>query len=307
MKLQRIRRFQQAAQLVTVIVLAVNVVLLVGGTITARQAMWLFVAVEVPLVCAVTLMLGIAIVAQLRRGDRLRDAAAGALGHSPLRPLVRAEIRAYRALWLWISGRHSGIQPGAIMLTASHGTLALPTAFAVATVIEIVVLHLVLPWMWLRVSLAVVSVWSLVALFGFLAVHRTNPHYLTDTSLVLRQSGAIVADVELANIESLALRPRFTKTAPAITSGRLFLPNADGTTLDLALKSPVSAQLPALIPSRRKAEEINHISVYLDDPSRLFAVSNGHDRPRSTLEPPSLTNHVRSAASATRRRRPVEN
>lgn len=285
MVLKVIRRFERAAQAVTAAILVVNATLLVAGVISTRQAVSLFVVVEVPLACAVIIMFLLAIAVQCRHGAGLRDAAVTALGHSPFWPFVRAEIRAYRALWLWIRGRHSGVEPGAIVLGANRGTLVMPVAFAVATVVEIVVLHLLLPWMWLRVSLAVASVWSLVALFGYLAIHRTNPHYLTDTSLVLRQSGAVVAVIDRTDIESIAIGPRFTETAPAIRDDRLYLPNADGTNVDLALARPVLARLPALMPSRRITEEVSRISVYVDEPARMRAMlARRDDEPTAMLD-----------------------
>lgn len=280
-----IRRFERVAQAVTAAVLVVNATLLVAGVISPRQAVLLFVAVEVPLACVVIIAFLLSIVVQCRNGAGLRDAALTALGHSPFWPFVRAEIRAYRALWLWIRGRHSGVEPGAIILGAHKGTLVMPVAFAVATVVEIVVLHLLLPWMWLRVSLAVASVWSLVALFGYLAIHRTNPHYLTDRSLVLRQSGAVVAVIARTDIESIAFGPRFTETTPAIKDDRLYLPNADGTNVDLALARPVLARLPALMPSRRITEEVSRISVYVDEPPRMRAMLTRRDGgPTTTLD-----------------------
>nr|WP_240952051.1 hypothetical protein [Rhodococcus sp. BL-253-APC-6A1W] len=250
---------------------------MVAGVISTRQAVLLFVAVEVPLGCAVIIAFLLAIVIQCRNGAGLRDAVATALGHSPIRLFIRAEIRAYRALWLWIRGRHSEVEPGATVLGAHKGTLVLPVAFAVATVVEIVVLHLLLPWMWLRVSLAVVSVWSMVVLFGYLAIHRTNPHYLTDTSLVLRQSGSVVAVVDRVDIESVTVGRRFTETAPAIKDDRLYLPNPDGTNVDLTLARPVPARLPALLPSRRKTEKISRISVYVDEPTRMRTMLTRRD------------------------------
>lgn len=273
MEVKPIRRFDRVAQVVTAAVLAVNATLLVAGVISARQAVLLFVAVEVPLACAVIIGLLLTIVVQCRNGAGLRDAALTALGHSPFWPFVRAEIRAYRALWLWIRGRHSGVEPDAIVLSAHRGTLVMPAAFAVATVVEIVVLHLLLPWMWLRVSLGVASAWSLVALFGYLAIHRTNPHYLTRTSLLLRQAGAVVAVIDRAEIESIAPRLRFTETAPTIKDARLYLPNADGTNVDLTLARPVLARLPALMPSRRITEEVSRISVYVDEPAIFNCVT----------------------------------
>lgn len=166
----------------------------------------------------------------------------------------------------------------------------MPAAFAVATVVEIGVLHLLVPWMWLRVSLAVASVWSLLALLGYLAIHRTNPHYLTDTSLVLRQSGEVVAIVDRTDIESITLRPRFTETAPTIRGDRLCLPNADGTKVDLALARPVTARLPALMPSRRITEEVSRISLYVDEPVRVLAMlARRDDEPTTAIDTSSRT------------------
>ncbi|WP_231390278.1 hypothetical protein [Nocardia sp. CNY236] len=269
MMLESIRRWGHAAQVVAAAVLVIDAAMLAAGVVSAHQAVLLFVAVEIPLACAMIVTLVFAIVVARRRGARLRDAAVNMVGHSPFRPFVRAELKAYRALWLWIRGRHSEVEAGALVLDARRGTLAMPVAFAVATLLEIIVLHLLLPWTWVRVSVAVASVWSLVALLGHLAIHLTSPHFLTDTSLVLRRSGAVVAVVDRTDIESITSRHRFTETAPTVRDGRLHLPNADGTNIDLTLARPVTARLPALLPSRRITAEVTRISVYVDEPAHV--------------------------------------
>ncbi|MFD4182787.1 hypothetical protein [Rhodococcus sp. NPDC058514] len=253
------------------IVLGVNGALLATGFLTRAQAVLLFAVVEVPLACVVGVALATGVVAQRRRGLGIRQSVSRVLGVSPFWPLVRAEIRAYRSLWLWTRGRYLGIEPGALVFTASRGTLVVPAAFAIATVIEIGVLHLLLPWWWLRIVVAGLSVWSLVALLGYLAVHRVHPHYLTERQFVVRQSGAVVAIVDRADIVSVALCRRYAETAPTVIDGRLYLPNADGTTVDIVLASPVTAQLPALLASRRKVHVVDRISVYVDEPTQLVS------------------------------------
>lgn len=191
------------------------------------------------------------------------------------RAALGRETKAYRALWLCMRGRNFAIESGAVPIGSSRGLFVMPAAFAIATAIEVAVLHLLVPWMWLQVTLAVVSIWSLIALFGHLAIHRTSPHYLTDSSLVLRQSGTVVTSFELTNISSIVPRRRFSETAPTIIDRRLFLPNTEGTTVDLVLESPVSATVPAFFPSRRKSEEIHQISLYVDEPTRLISIVSG--------------------------------
>ncbi len=176
---------------------------------------------------------------------------------------------------MWVRGRKSIPGGDVDVFTAERGTLAVPVAFAIATGIETVVLHLVVPWLWLQIVLAVGSVWSLLTLFGFLAVHRTHPHYTAGRRLVLRHFGSVVASIDLDDIESSSCSSRFTETAPTVVDRRLFLPNSDGTTVDVVLKTPVPVRLPALLPSRRKAVSVTGVSVFVDDPVRLVGRLRG--------------------------------
>ncbi|QCB49934.1 hypothetical protein E5720_07475 [Rhodococcus sp. PAMC28707] len=180
-------------------------------------------------------------------------------------------MRAYLSLWRWVRGRTDVPQHG-LALVAHQGTLAIPTAFGVATLVELVVLHLVLPWPWLRLLLAVVSIWSLVALLGSIAIHRVHPHYVTDTRLVLRQSGSTVLSLCRNDIASVVLVRRFSETTPTIRDGRLFLPNANGTSVDVTLRGQVDAQLPALIPKYRQAGSVGQISLCLDHSADFVAL-----------------------------------
>ncbi|QBJ94636.1 hypothetical protein ERC79_00615 [Rhodococcus sp. ABRD24] len=258
-------------QWLSVIVLLVNGALFFSGVVTRRQALALLVAVEAPLLCIAALAVVGAIVAKRRAGAGMRQVVTETLADSPFGPMVKTEIRSYVALWMWIRGRNSVPESDAVVFSSHAGTLVVPTAFALATGIEVVVLHLLIPWQWVQAVLAVLSVWSLVMLFGYFAIHRTHPHYATSERLVLRHSGAVVVAVALANIERVTLRRRFAETTPAIVAGRLFLPNADGTTVDMVLGRPVTVRMPALSPSRRKTADVTSISVYVDEPDRLIS------------------------------------
>lgn len=264
------KRVHRWAPVATVAVVLVDAVLLATGTITPRQALWLFLVVEVPLLCISAAGLGLAIQANRRRGDTFTTATRGVFAQSPIALVVRTEVRAYRALWMWVRRRYD-VEPGAVALPADRGMLTLPLAFAVATVIEIVVLDLLLPWMWARIAVAVVSVWSLVMLFGFVAVGRAFPHYLTDTDLVLRRSGSTVAVVHRDNIAKTVRHRRFSHTTPTIDDGHLFLPNPDGTCIDVVLRSPVAASLPTFLPHNRTTQSVHRVSLHLDDPTLLHA------------------------------------
>ena len=145
----------------------------------------------------------------------------------------------------------------------------MPAAFLVATVLELIVLHLVIPWAWLSIALGVASVWSLVVVFAVVVADIVYPHYVTDRELVLRRSGRVVARVPLPLIETVAPCLRYNHTATAYEDGRLFLAGPDGTTVDLKLREPVAVRVDSLLPSGRIAAELSRISLSLDEPDEL--------------------------------------
>ena len=265
----RLRLLHRVAFGVTATVLLVDALVLAAGVLSGRQALTLFLAVELPL----TLVFAIAVVAsvavRVRAGRTLRAAAGDVAAESPVRPFVRGELVALRAVVTWFRGRTTGVEPGALVLTAHRGRLAMPLAFVAVTAVEIVVLHILIPWPWLKTALLVLSIWSILALLGWHAVGRTNPHFLTARRLVVRHLGVVVATVERDDVVAVQRRRSFAVTSPTIDDGVLHLPNPDGTVVDVVLREPVEAELPALLRSRRRRGPVAKMSLHLDDPEAL--------------------------------------
>jgi hypothetical protein len=168
---------------------------------------------------------------------------------------------------MWIRGK---TDPGnGLVFTASAGVLTMPVAFAAATLIEVVVLHLVLPWVWLKIVLAVISLWSLVLLAAFIAGDVVHPHYLSGGVLVLRRSGKVVAKVPVNHITRVVNIRRYSRTTPEIEGGRLHLPNHEGTNIELSLQQRTDAATPAFIEKWRSSGPVSTICLYVDEPSKL--------------------------------------
>ncbi|MFD4402270.1 hypothetical protein ACFWPH_05840 [Nocardia sp. NPDC058499] len=187
---------------------------------------------------------------------------------------LRNQARLYRGLWLWLRRTTDRDSRDQQPLTAARGVLALPMAFLAATLIEVVVLHLVIPWAWLGITLAVVSVWSLVFLFAVVVADIVYPHYVTGREVVLRRSGRVIARVPLDRIAAVAECRRFNHTATAFDDGRLFLAGPDGTTTDLTLRDPVAVHIDSLLPSGRITARTTRICLSLDDPASLRTALN---------------------------------
>lgn len=252
--------------LLTVAVVVVDAVLLATGVVTARGALLLVVLVELPLLILTLAALAIAVRAQRRVGSTLRTV----LGRSPIAPVVRAELRTYASLVRWIL-RRPAVPRGATALPATEGVLTVPVAFSIVTVIELVALDIILPWWWVRVLVVLVSLWSLVMLWGIVSLRVTSPHVLTDSHLILRQSGRLVARIDRGSITRVAPQRRFSPTKPEVDGERLALPGPNGTVLDLALAEPITAGLPGYFGRPGTTGEVEVISLHLDDPAVLIA------------------------------------
>lgn len=150
--------------------------------------------------------------------------------------------------------------------------LALPLAFLVATVLEMTVLHILIPWAWLSVLLGVLTLWSLLWVFAVVVADIAYPHYVTDRALVLRRGGREIATIAFDRIAAVAEHRRYNHTGTALEGDRLFLAGPDGTTVDVTLREPVGVRVESLLPSGRISAEVTRISLFLDNSAELRGV-----------------------------------
>nr|WP_246044736.1 hypothetical protein [Rhodococcus oryzae] len=169
------------------------------------------------------------------------------------------------AVRMWVRGQVDDRHGQAAAFGYSKGTAVLPLAFMVAGLIEAVAIHLLVPWQWLRVTLLVATVGSLIAVVGWLAGRAVHPHLVTETELVLRQGSAVVATVDLVEIGATRLIRRFDRTDEEVRDGRLYLPGPDGTVLDIDFRSGVPIAF-----RRDEPTVIMGVSLHLDDPRAML-------------------------------------
>ncbi|MEV6139635.1 hypothetical protein AB0L63_27020 [Nocardia sp. NPDC051990] len=262
------------AQVLTVAMIGTNMALAGGGVITTGTAVGLWLAVELPLFAITVALFGWRVRVAVRRDDvSVGDAVHAALSESPIYRFARSEFGAYRSVWMWIRGKTDPDR--GLVFTASAGVLTMPAAFGAATLIEVVVLHLVLPWFWLKIVLAVISLWSLVLLAAFVANDVVHPHYLSQGVLVLRRSGKVVVKVPVSHVSRVVSIRRYSRTQPEIEGSRLYLPNHEGTNIELALNQRSAAAVPAFLEKWRSSGAVTTIFLYVDEPSKLADAVRG--------------------------------
>jgi hypothetical protein len=84
-----------------------------------------------------------------------------------------------------------GRGPGVRIFPYAKEVSPLLGAFIVVSALELVVVHLVLPWATVRTVLLVLSIWGLVWMIGFLASMRVFPHLLDEAGLRLRYGTSV--------------------------------------------------------------------------------------------------------------------
>ncbi|MGC0365792.1 hypothetical protein ABH922_003776 [Rhodococcus sp. 27YEA15] len=170
------------------------------------------------------------------------------------------------SVWLWSRGQVDDRGGSAIGFGYCAGTFVIPVAFVVASLIEALAVHLLVPWEWLRWVLLVATTLSIVLLVGTLATRVVHPHLVTERELILRSGSTVVATVDRSDIESVRMARRFDRTQKVVADDRLFLPGPDGTVLDIDFRRAVSVRVGAGGP-----KAVVGVSLHVDDPRALLA------------------------------------
>ncbi len=185
--------------------------------------------------------------------------------------LVRLEIGIWRSLFLLAARRVPGRGPGVQTFPYAREVSPLLGAFIFVSALELVVVHLILPWATIRTVLLVLSIWGLVWMIGFLASMRVFPHLLDERGLRLRYGTSVDVRVPWEAIASV------TASRRSLTSGRSvqLLGTDDGqavavavlkrTRVDVVLHGPTTLELPD------GPAEVTAVRFDADDPKAVVA------------------------------------
>lgn len=256
--------------LIALVVVATDAVLLATGTIGPAVALALFLIVEVPLGA-------LAAAGFLRRyrthrahtGTR-RGALRALAADDPYLRLGAAEARTIASLARWVT-RCPDVPAEAVPIGYARGTLGMPIALAVAATIELVAVHLLVPWPVVRLVLDLLGIYGLLMVLGWLAGRIVRPHLLDRGVLTLRSGPHACARIPLGAVADVRRERRLSPTDAEITGdddrgGALVLPGPDGTNLSLTLSQPVAASVPDFGWRASALREVSVVRLQVDDP-----------------------------------------
>lgn len=191
---------------------------------------------------------------------------------SVVRRLVVAELRSYRILPMWLLRRRD-VPVGAVGFGYVGVVLPVLWAFIVVSAIELVVVHVVLPWPTVRVVADVLGVGGLLWMIGLLAGLSVRPHLLDPSGLRIRNGVTTDLIVPWDAVSAVSFRMRSREKSRAVQLDRdgpgtvLNVVVGSQTNVDVALRHPVVVSLPS------GEETVTAVRLYADEPRVLVAAA----------------------------------
>jgi len=180
------------------------------------------------------------------------------------RRAIAFEIAQYRSLFRWVSGRPD-VPTGAVPFAYIGAISALLWVFVVVSAIELVALHLLIPWETIRLLADILSLWGLIWMFGFMAGFKVHPHLVTDAGLRIRTGSGHDIAVPWDAVEAVTLRERTLDKSRTLHVDR----DEQGATLSVAVGSRTNVDVtlgrPLLVPLRTGPESVTAVRFYVDD------------------------------------------
>lgn len=188
----------------------------------------------------------------------------------PVRRALRTEIGLLVSLVRVSLHRPPRVPAGSEPIPARKGTLAIPLAVALLTLVEVAALHLVLPWPALSGALTLLSVYGLLLMLGVIASRWDHPHHAAPASLVLRHGAHVVAVIPYEEISHVVPVLDGSVTSPTIENGIARLATMNGCSVAVGLTAPRAVRLSGSRQAR--AHRVTEIRFAADDAPGVVAM-----------------------------------
>jgi hypothetical protein len=188
------------------------------------------------------------------------------------RGAVMFELRLYRSLYRWVTRRP--VAPSADVEAVGYSQTVTPIMllWIFASAIEMVAVHLLIPWQTVRIILLIISAWGLIWMVGFLASLKVYPHLLSESILRIRHGATVDIVIPLDAIASIRAQRR---DLPSSIRTLQFRETKTGTDLQVGVSGEINVHAvlrhPLTVPTPKGDREITEVSFWVDDPHAFVA------------------------------------
>lgn len=192
---------------------------------------------------------------------------------------ARFELALYRSLFRWVTRRPDA--PSGTVGFAYIGAVALLLwAFIVGSAIELVVVHVILPWETARLIADILGVWGLAWMLGLMASFTVYPHLVGDSGLRVRHGATTDITIPWDAVATIGVRERSREKSRALQFDR----DAQSTVLNVVIASRTNVDLtlrrPLVVPLRTGEVSVTELRLYADDARGLVGRVREHLTPR---------------------------
>jgi hypothetical protein len=188
------------------------------------------------------------------------------------RGAVMFELRLYRSLFRWVTRRPVTPSTDVEAVGYSQAVTPIMLLWIFASAVEMVVVHLLIPWQTVRIILLIISAWGLIWMVGFLASLKVYPHLLSDATLRVRHGATVDIAIPLDAIASIVAQRR---DLPSSIRTLQFRETKSGIDLQVGVSGEVNVHAvlrhPMTVPTPKGDKEISELSFWVDDPRAFVA------------------------------------
>jgi hypothetical protein len=175
---------------------------------------------------------------------------------------VRTELRMYAGAARLIV-RRPDVPDGARPVPYVGAVSALLWGFTGVSTVELVALHLIVPWEGVRLGLDILGIWGVLWCLGMTGCHYVYPHLLTELTLRVRLAARTdVVTVPLDALASVGTRERSHQGSRKVSvdeSGVLVVAVGGRTNLALRLARSIEATV------RGRSQLVREVQIYTDE------------------------------------------
>jgi hypothetical protein len=196
---------------------------------------------------------------------------------SLVRRALMFELRLYRSLFRWVTRRPVVPSPDVEAFGYAQAVAPIMWVWIFASGIEILVLHLLIPWPTVRIIALVISAWGLLWMLGFLASLNVYPHLLGDAALRIRHGASVDIAIPWDSIATIAVQRR---DLPSSIRTLQLRETKGSTELQVGVSGQVNVHAvlrhPLTVTTPKGSQRITELSFWVDDPRALVARARQH-------------------------------
>ena len=178
---------------------------------------------------------------------------------------TRFERGIYVNIWRWIKGNHDIGAPGTLAVPYVDVVRSTILLWIGASALEMVIVHFLVPWPWVRWTLLILSVWGLIWMFGYLGGLIVYPHLIDSERVRVRNGHTIDAQVPIDVIAGVRTGTKSPASSRVVSVDEedplhLYIAVSGQVNVHLDLNHPIHVQLPG------GRYTVTTVSFWADDP-----------------------------------------